>query len=76
MNPKYEEPKSSELLRSHVREIGYALTALLVPFGVRLIPEAFSYPYPIGFDTIGYYIPIMQSRIALLTSPSNFFEGT
>lgn len=26
--------------------------------GVRLVPELFAYPYPIGYDVINYYIPV------------------
>jgi hypothetical protein len=25
---------------------------------VRLVPELFAYPYPIGYDVINYYIPV------------------
>jgi len=40
---------------------GFVL-AFLVGFGLRLIPEILSYPYPIGFDTI-YYAARMESGL-------------
>lgn len=54
----------------------FPLAAFFVPLGVRLIPEILAYPYPIGFDTIAYYVPIIMSRIALVGSPVNYFGGT
>ncbi len=54
----------------------YQLLAVLIPLGIRLIPEAISYPYPIGFDTIAYYIPIILSRLALRASVLDYLEGT
>ena len=37
-------------------------TALIIfPIGwiIRLIPELFAYPYPIGYDVVNYYIPMI-----------------
>ncbi len=58
------------------RPTAYPLASFLIPLAVRLIPEWLSYPYPIGFDTIAYYIPIMLSRIALRASLMDYLVGT
>ena len=39
------------------------LFCFLLGFVVRLIPEAVSYPYPIGFDTISYAASISTGKI-------------
>lgn len=62
------------ILRIH--SIRFQLAAFLIPFGVRLVPEAFSHSYPIGFDTVAYYIPIMQARLALSGGIANYLGGT
>ncbi len=31
--------------------------AFLIPLGVRAIPEIIVEPYPVGFDTIAFYVP-------------------
>lgn len=36
------------------------MLAFLVPLAVRMIPELIAWPYPLGFDTLGYYIPAMR----------------
>lgn len=59
-----------DILKNHNIEIQIA--AFLIPFGIRFIPEWLAYPYPIGFDTAAYYIPIMQARLALTGGPTNF----
>jgi hypothetical protein len=58
-----------------MQSVLYPITALLIPFAIRLVPELLSL-YPIGFDTIAYYIPIMLSRLALTASPTDYFGGT
>src|SRR5437867_7260140 len=35
----------------------YGLVAFLIPLGIRAIPEILAGQYPIGFDTIGFYVP-------------------
>lgn len=42
------------------RKYGFAVLAFLVPFAVRMIPELIAWPYPLGYDTLGYYIPAMR----------------
>ncbi len=35
----------------------FPLLAITIPLVVRTIPEILMYPYAIGFDTVGYYLP-------------------
>src|SRR5436309_15827174 len=37
----------------------FALASALVPLIIRSIPELIAGPYPIGYDTIGSYVPFM-----------------
>jgi len=37
----------------------FALAAFLIPLTIRAIPEIIAGPYPIGYDTIGSYVPFM-----------------
>src|SRR2546430_5066624 len=37
-----------------------ALGSLLIPAGIRAIPEIIAGPYPIGYDTIAAYVPFMR----------------
>ena len=39
------------------RKYKFAIAALLIPLGIRAIPEILVGPYPIGWDIIAYYIP-------------------
>ena len=32
-----------------------------VAFLIRIIPELIAYPYPIGYDVINYYIPVVTN---------------
>ena len=34
----------------------YALAAFLIPLGIRAAPEIIVGPYPVGFDTIAFYV--------------------
>jgi len=43
----------------------FSFAAFLIPLGIRAIPEIIAGPYPIGFDPINYYIPMMLSRPSL-----------
>ncbi len=36
----------------------FAIAAFLVPLGIRAIPEIIVGPYPVGFDTIAFYVPV------------------
>src|SRR5436309_14844214 len=42
---------------SAIRNYKFALAAFLLPFTVRAIPEVIAGPYPIGWDTIAFYVP-------------------
>src|SRR5438876_5718414 len=42
---------------SAIRNHKFALAAFLLPFTVRAIPEVIAGPYPIGWDTIAFYVP-------------------
>src|SRR5438067_5977677 len=42
---------------SAIRNHKFALAAFLLPFTVRAIPEIIAGPYPIGWDTIAFYVP-------------------
>jgi hypothetical protein len=53
-----------------------AFASFVLPIGVRLIPEMFAFPYPLGFDTVAYYIPISLSKVALTTGITNYLGGT
>ncbi len=33
------------------------MAAFLIPLGIRAIPEIIVGPYPVGFDTIAFYVP-------------------
>jgi len=50
-------PKSLQVLRAMIEAHRFALAAFLIPLGVRSIPEILVGPYPIGWDTITYYVP-------------------
>ncbi|OLD02519.1 MAG: hypothetical protein AUJ07_08600 [Crenarchaeota archaeon 13_1_40CM_3_53_5] len=45
------------LLGRAVRSYRFALAAFLVPLFIRSIPEILVGPYPIGWDTIAFYVP-------------------
>ena len=36
------------------------LFVFLIGCIIRIIPEIIAYPYPIGYDTINYYIPLVN----------------
>jgi hypothetical protein len=44
-------------LRRAIQEPRFGLAAFLIPLGIRAIPEIIAGPYPVGFDTINYYVP-------------------
>src|SRR5712664_94322 len=46
-----------EMLGRMVRSYRFALAAFLVPLLIRSIPEILVGPYPIGWDTIAFYVP-------------------
>src|SRR5438093_10332389 len=46
-----------ESLWRMVRSYRFALAAFLIPLFIRAIPEILVGPYPIGWDTIAFYVP-------------------
>ena len=40
-------------------KVRFGLAIALIPFVIRIIPELMAGPYPIGYDTIGSYVPFM-----------------
>src|SRR2546428_9320274 len=52
-----EVGKIPECLGRIVRSYRFALAAFLVPLFIRSIPEILVGPYPIGWDTIAFYVP-------------------
>jgi hypothetical protein len=46
-----------ETLGRAIRSYRFALAAFLVPVFIRSIPEILVGPYPIGWDTIAFYVP-------------------
>ena len=49
--------KTPGMLGRLVRSYRFALAAFLVPLFIRSIPEILVGPYPIGWDTIAFYVP-------------------
>src|SRR5207253_5765051 len=49
--------KVPKVLGRLVRSYRYALAAFLIPLFIRSIPEILVGPYPIGWDTIAFYVP-------------------
>src|SRR3989442_12692053 len=49
--------KLPESLGRLLRSKRFALAAFLIPVFIRSIPEILVGPYPIGYDTIAYYVP-------------------
>ncbi len=46
-----------EMIGTAVRSKRFALAAFLVPVFIRSIPEILVGPYPVGWDTIAFYVP-------------------
>ena len=47
-------------IRSKHGTLVYAVAAFLLPLSIRLIPEVIAWPYPLGFDTVFFYVPSMM----------------
>ena len=43
----------------HLIGAKFALSAFLIPLAIRSIPEIIAGPFPIGYDTISSYVPLM-----------------
>ncbi len=44
-------------VKGTVESYRFALAAFLIPLTIRAIPEIIAGPYPIGWDTIAFYVP-------------------
>src|SRR3972149_9156195 len=44
-------------LQNVIQEYRFALAAFLIPVGIRAVPEILVGPYPVGWDTIAFYVP-------------------
>ena len=58
-------------LRNHGSK--FLLAAFLIAIALRLTPELIAYPYPIGFDVINYYLPVITNFEAHWTVASGQF---
>lgn len=45
------------LMWGAIRGHRFALAAFLIPLGIRAVPEILVGPYPVGWDTIAFYVP-------------------
>lgn len=52
--------------------VKYPLAAFFTVLAVRLVPEVLMGPYPLGFDTVAYYLP---STMAWLGGRVDFWHG-
>lgn len=62
-------------LSEWLKKYRFVIAAFLIPLAVRSIPEALSWPYPIGFDTLNI-VPIIHSGAVFSGGPVNFFHST
>ena len=44
-------------LQKMIQEHRFALAAFLIPLGIRAVPKILVGPYPVGFNTIAFYVP-------------------
>ncbi len=44
-------------VRTGIIQHRFALAAFLIPLSVRAMPEIIVGPYPVGWDTIAFYVP-------------------
>lgn len=51
----------------------YLLFIFFIAIVVRAIPELIAYPYPIGYDVINYYIPVIANFEGHWATVSNQF---
>ncbi len=58
-------------LASTLQHHKYSIAAFLVPLFVRSIPEVIAGPYPIGYDSIASYVPIMHYWVSGDLGPFN-----
>jgi hypothetical protein len=56
-------------LLSGLRRHKFGLAAFLIPLFIRSIPEILVGPYPIGWDTITFYVPNQPRPYSVTNSP-------
>jgi hypothetical protein len=65
-----------KVFRIHVKDqFKYGLVAFMIPLLVRMVPEVFAGPYPIGLDTLRYVRAIVEGW-ALRLAPLAFLKST
>lgn len=52
--------KLTDLVESSLEKRYYCLLSFLVPLVVRAIPEVVSFPWPLGYDTVTWYAPVVN----------------
>jgi len=79
------EERSNESLKSLADKLGaniiayrFALASLLIPLAIRGIPEIIAGPFPIGYDSIASYVPLMHAwSLGKISSfPSSLLGGS
>jgi len=58
-----------------IRQYKFALAAFLIPLGIRTIPEIIVGPYPVGWDTIAFYVPSTLDLAAGRVGPLGMLGG-
>lgn len=43
------------------KDNSWVMILVLIAGGLRLLPEIIAYPYPIGYDVINYYLPVLTN---------------
>ncbi len=70
----FDNTRAGELHRRSwiaLRDHKFALAAFAVPLAIRAVPEILAGPYPIGYDTIASYVPIMHYWVSGNLGPFN-----
>jgi hypothetical protein len=71
---KYMKPSILQVKNSIANNQKYSyLIVFSVAVILRLVPEILAFPYPIGYDVINYYFPILKNFDDHWTSVSNQF---
>ena len=68
-------PKASilNINRSIFTELKYPVTVFSISISFRLIIEILAWPYPVGYDVINYYLPVLTNFDSHWSSTSNQF---
>ena len=63
-------------LKTGLQKKIFAIAAFLTPLLIRSIPEILSWPSPLGFDTVVYYIPLIREGWVFSLSLTGFMKTT